>query len=101
MSAKIIDGNAASSALREGLAARVAKLKADGGPTPGLAVVLVGSDPASQVYVKSKHKRATETGMNSFEHLAGDPAGAGRHAQQGPVGAWDPGSTASAPTDRR
>ena len=69
MSAKIIDGNAASFALREGLAARVAKLKAEGGPTPGLAVVLVGADPASQVYVKSKHKRATETGMNSFEHF--------------------------------
>ncbi len=69
MTAKIIDGNAVSAALREGLAARVAKLKAEGGPTPGLAVVLVGSDPASQVYVKSKQKRAGEVGMNSFEHL--------------------------------
>jgi methylenetetrahydrofolate dehydrogenase (NADP+)/methenyltetrahydrofolate cyclohydrolase len=69
MTAQIIDGNAVSAALREGLALRIARLKADGGPTPGLAVVLVGSDPASQVYVKSKHKRATEIGMNSFEHF--------------------------------
>jgi len=69
MTAQIIDGNAVSAALREGLALRIARLKADGGPTPGLAVVLVGSDPASQVYVKSKHKRATEIGMNSFEHV--------------------------------
>ena len=69
MTAKIIDGNEVSAALREGLAARIAKMKEAGGPTPGLAVVLVGSDPASQVYVKSKHKRATEIGMNSFEHF--------------------------------
>jgi methylenetetrahydrofolate dehydrogenase (NADP+)/methenyltetrahydrofolate cyclohydrolase len=69
MSAQIIDGNAVSAALREGLAARIAEIKAAGGPTPGLAVVLVGADPASQVYVKSKHKRATEIGMNSFEHF--------------------------------
>jgi len=69
MTAKIIDGKAVSAALREGLAARIAKLKASGAPTPGLAVVLVGSDPASQVYVKSKHKHATEIGMNSFEHF--------------------------------
>jgi len=69
MTASIIDGNAVSASLREGLAARITRMKEAGGPTPGLAVVLVGSDPASQVYVKSKHKRATEIGMNSFEHF--------------------------------
>jgi methylenetetrahydrofolate dehydrogenase (NADP+)/methenyltetrahydrofolate cyclohydrolase len=72
MTAKLIDGNEVSAALREGLAARIAEIKAAGGPTPGLAVVLVGADPASQVYVKSKHKRATEIGMNSFEHFLPD-----------------------------
>jgi methylenetetrahydrofolate dehydrogenase (NADP+) / methenyltetrahydrofolate cyclohydrolase len=69
MTAKLIDGNEVSASLRAELAARIQTLKEDGGPTPGLAVVLVGSDPASQVYVKSKHKRATEIGMNSFEHF--------------------------------
>jgi methylenetetrahydrofolate dehydrogenase (NADP+)/methenyltetrahydrofolate cyclohydrolase len=69
MTAALIDGNAVSAALREGLAERIAKMKDIGGPSPGLAVVLVGADPASQVYVKSKHKRATEIGMNSFEHF--------------------------------
>ena len=69
MSAKLIDGNEVSASLRAELAARIQTLKEDGGPTPGLAVVLVGSDPASQVYVKSKNKRALEIGMNSFEHV--------------------------------
>ena len=65
---KLIDGNQVSADLRDALAARIAEIKAGGGPTPGLAVVLVGEDPASQVYVKNKHKRAVEAGMNSFEH---------------------------------
>ena len=65
---KLIDGNQVSADLRAALAARVVKLKAEGGPTPGLAVVLVGEDPASQVYVRNKNKRAVEAGMNSFEH---------------------------------
>ena len=70
---KLIDGNQVSADLRQAIAARIAEMKAKGGPTPGLAVVLVGDDPASQVYVKNKHKRAVETGMNSFEHrLAAD-----------------------------
>ncbi len=69
MTAKLIDGNEVSASLRTELASRIQMLKEDGGPTPGLAVVLVGADPASQVYVKSKHKRATEIGMNSFEHF--------------------------------
>ena len=66
--ARLIDGNQVSADLRAALAARIQALKASGGPTPGLAVVLVGEDPASQVYVSNKHKRAVEAGMNSFEH---------------------------------
>ena len=65
--AKLIDGNAVSTELRATIFQRVAALKAAGGPTPGLAVVLVGSDPASQVYVRNKKKRAIEAGMESFE----------------------------------
>lgn len=63
----IIDGKAFAANLRADIAGRVAKLKADKGITPGLAVVLVGSDPASEVYVKSKGKQTQEAGMNSYE----------------------------------
>jgi methylenetetrahydrofolate dehydrogenase (NADP+) / methenyltetrahydrofolate cyclohydrolase len=66
---QIIDGNAAAAELRAVVASRVAALKTAGGPTPGLAVVLVGADPASQVYVRNKNKRAQEVGMASFEHF--------------------------------
>lgn len=73
MSAQIIDGKAFAATVREKVAADVARLKADHGITPGLAVVLVGEDPASQVYVRNKHKQTLEAGMNSFEHkLAAD-----------------------------
>ena len=67
--AKIIDGNAVAADLRAAVATRVAELKQKHGLTPGLAVVLVGADPASQVYVRNKNKRATEVGMTSFEHF--------------------------------
>ncbi len=63
-----IDGKAFAAKLRENIAGRVAALKASKGITPGLAVVLVGEDPASQVYVKSKGKATVEAGMNSYEH---------------------------------
>ncbi|MTJ79432.1 MAG: bifunctional methylenetetrahydrofolate dehydrogenase/methenyltetrahydrofolate cyclohydrolase FolD [Telmatospirillum sp.] len=66
--AKIIDGNAVAADVRAAVAARVAALKASGAPVPGLAVVLVGEDPASQVYVRNKNKRAAEAGIASFEH---------------------------------
>jgi methylenetetrahydrofolate dehydrogenase (NADP+)/methenyltetrahydrofolate cyclohydrolase len=66
MSAKVIDGKAFAAELRERVAVEVAKLKA-GGITPGLAVVLVGEDPASQVYVRSKGKQTVEAGMHSVE----------------------------------
>ena len=68
MSAKIIDGKAFAATVREKVAAHVARLKADHGITPGLAVVLVGEDPASQVYVRSKGKQTVEAGMKSVEH---------------------------------
>jgi len=68
MTAQIIDGKAFAATVREKVAAHVARLKDDHGVTPGLAVVLVGEDPASQVYVRSKGKMTVETGMNSYEH---------------------------------
>lgn len=69
MSATIIDGKTFAAELRSRIAERVAKLKAgQGGLAPGLAVVLVGEDPASQVYVRSKGKQTIEAGMASFEH---------------------------------
>ena len=68
MTARIIDGKAAAAALRGQVGAEVAKFHAATGRAPGLAVVLVGEDPASAVYVHSKGKATTEAGMLSFEH---------------------------------
>jgi len=68
MAAEIIDGKAFAATVREKVAGHVKTLKADHGITPGLAVVLVGEDPASQVYVRSKGKQTVEVGMNSYEH---------------------------------
>ncbi len=64
----IIDGKAASARLKSSVAAAVAALKAKHGIVPGLATVLVGEDPASQVYVRNKQKTAAAVGMNSFQH---------------------------------
>ena len=73
--ATIIDGKAAAAALRARVAEAVAELAAAGGPVPGLAVVLVGEDPASEVYVRSKGRATVAAGMQSFEHkLAADTA---------------------------
>ncbi|MCF3593683.1 bifunctional methylenetetrahydrofolate dehydrogenase/methenyltetrahydrofolate cyclohydrolase FolD [Rhodobacteraceae bacterium LMO-12] len=68
MTAQIIDGKAFAATVREKVAGHVARLKQDHAITPGLAVVLVGEDPASQVYVRSKGKQTVEVGMNSYEH---------------------------------
>jgi methylenetetrahydrofolate dehydrogenase (NADP+)/methenyltetrahydrofolate cyclohydrolase len=68
MTARLIDGKTASAALKESVRAAVAGLKAKHGLVPGLATVLVGEDPASQVYVASKQKTAHELGMNSTQH---------------------------------
>ena len=74
MTATLIDGKAFAAKVREGVAAKVAQLKAQHGITPGLAVVLVGEDPASQVYVRSKGKSTVEAGMESFEFRMPDTA---------------------------
>jgi methylenetetrahydrofolate dehydrogenase (NADP+)/methenyltetrahydrofolate cyclohydrolase len=64
----IIDGKAFAAKLRAEIARKVSVLKQQHSITPGLAVVLVGEDPASQVYVRSKGKQTSEAGMNSYEH---------------------------------
>ena len=66
--ATIIDGKDFAARLRTAIAVQVAELKKAHNLTPGLAVVLVGDDPASQVYVRNKGIQAQEAGMNSFDH---------------------------------
>jgi methylenetetrahydrofolate dehydrogenase (NADP+)/methenyltetrahydrofolate cyclohydrolase len=68
VTARIIDGKEASTRLKDAITASVADLKARHGVVPGLATVLVGEDPASQVYVRSKQKTAHALGMSSFQH---------------------------------
>jgi methylenetetrahydrofolate dehydrogenase (NADP+) / methenyltetrahydrofolate cyclohydrolase len=68
MTAKVIDGKAFAAKVRAEVAAHVARLREEQGLQPGLAVVLVGEDPASQVYVRNKHASTVEVGMASFEH---------------------------------
>jgi methylenetetrahydrofolate dehydrogenase (NADP+)/methenyltetrahydrofolate cyclohydrolase len=69
--AKLIDGKAFAIGLRHRVAKGVAELVASGAPKPGLATILVGADPASQVYVRSKGKLAAELGMASFDYRLG------------------------------
>ena len=66
--AKIIDGKTLSDRIQDEVTAEVARLKAEHGLTPGLAVVLVGEDPASQIYVRSKGERSKAAGMHSVTH---------------------------------
>lgn len=68
MTANIIDGKAFAADLRSKIADAVTTLKAQHNITPGLAVVLVGDDPASHVYVRNKGKMTVEAGMNSYDH---------------------------------
>ena len=68
MSAQILDGKAVAQAVRERVAEGVRELIAAGGPKPGLATVLVGADPGSQIYVRRKNEQTAEAGMNSFHH---------------------------------
>ena len=68
MSAEIIDGKAFAERLRERVAVQAAQFEVAAGRRAGLAVVLVGEDPASQVYVRSKGKQTVACGMASFEH---------------------------------
>jgi methylenetetrahydrofolate dehydrogenase (NADP+)/methenyltetrahydrofolate cyclohydrolase len=69
MAARIIDGKAIASELRARVAGEVARVQRENGLTPGLAVVLVGNDPASQIYVRNKHKQTQDAGMASFQHM--------------------------------
>ncbi|MCE2510852.1 MAG: bifunctional methylenetetrahydrofolate dehydrogenase/methenyltetrahydrofolate cyclohydrolase FolD [Alphaproteobacteria bacterium] len=66
--AVIIDGKAFAANLRAEIAQKVSALKARGGPVPGLAVVQVGENPASQIYTRNKAKQTVEAGMQSFKH---------------------------------
>lgn len=68
MTATIIDGKSFAEGLRGRIAVHVARLKSEHGITPGLAVVIVGHDPASQVYVTNKAKQTAEVGMASFKY---------------------------------
>ena len=68
MTATVIDGKAFAAKVRAQVQAQVTLLKEVQGITPGLAVVLVGEDPASQVYVRNKHASTVEVGMASFDH---------------------------------
>ena len=72
MTAERIDGKAFAARLRERVAGAVPAFSAEMGRAPGLAVVLVGEDPASQNYVRSKNKATVEAGMASFEHRLPD-----------------------------
>ena len=69
MTAQIIEGLPVAERLQADVAAEVARLRAEHGLQPGLAVVLVGDDPASQLYVKSKGERSRAAGMHSVTHL--------------------------------
>jgi methylenetetrahydrofolate dehydrogenase (NADP+)/methenyltetrahydrofolate cyclohydrolase len=68
MSARIIDGKAVAAAVRAGVAGEVASFDAEHGRTPLLVTVIVGDDPASEVYVKGKHRACGEVGMRSLHH---------------------------------
>lgn len=72
MTADIIDGKAFAANLKDEIARKVSRLKAGHDLIPGLAVVLVGEDPASQVYVRNKNKSTLAAGMNSYEYLMND-----------------------------
>ena len=75
MTARRIDGRAAAAAVREQVAAAAAQFRSRTGRSPGLATVLVGEDPASAVYVRSKGKATAEAGMESFSHQLAETVG--------------------------
>ena len=67
MVARLIDGKARAAQLRRDVAAQAAALKARSGIVPGLCAILVGDDPASEIYVRSKGKATIDAGLASFE----------------------------------
>ena len=107
MAARIIDGKAVSARLKERVAAEAARLEAEHGIVPGLATVLVGNDPASEVYVRNKGKTAEALGFNSVTiQLPADASeaevlGAGARAERRPIGARHPGADAAAQAGAR
>jgi methylenetetrahydrofolate dehydrogenase (NADP+) / methenyltetrahydrofolate cyclohydrolase len=68
MSARVIDGKAVSAAVRERVAGEVTAFEKEAGRVPALATVIVGEDPASQVYIRNKHRACEEVGMRSVHH---------------------------------
>jgi methylenetetrahydrofolate dehydrogenase (NADP+) / methenyltetrahydrofolate cyclohydrolase len=82
--ATIIDGQAVAARLRDGVADAVAVLQARHSITPGLAVIIVGDDPASHVYVRSKGRASSAAGISSFEHRM--PADTGEDALMALIG---------------
>jgi methylenetetrahydrofolate dehydrogenase (NADP+) / methenyltetrahydrofolate cyclohydrolase len=75
VAARIIDGKAVAAAVRGRVRDEVAAFKAESGRAPTLATVLVGEDPASQIYIKGKHRACEEVGMGSVHHGLGADAG--------------------------
>src|SRR3954447_3193195 len=65
----VIDGRAVAQDVRDRVKREVEEFVSSGGPQPGLATILVGDDPASQVYVRNKHEKSREAGMQSFNHV--------------------------------
>ena len=74
MAAQLIDGKAIAQQIREEVAEEVAKMVAEGKPKPGLATVLVGENPASQVYVRMKHKACEKAGIESYAYTLPETA---------------------------
>ncbi|HWB69591.1 MAG TPA: tetrahydrofolate dehydrogenase/cyclohydrolase catalytic domain-containing protein, partial [Solirubrobacterales bacterium] len=68
MSARSIDGKAVAASVRERVASEVAEYERASGRTPALATVIVGEDPASQIYIRNKHRACEEVGMRSVHH---------------------------------
>ena len=85
--ATVIDGKATSQAVRERVAREAAAFISETGHTPGLVTILVGEDPASQVYVRSKGERCREVGMASFHDQL--PATAGQDEVESAVARWN------------
>ncbi|MBI3581449.1 MAG: bifunctional methylenetetrahydrofolate dehydrogenase/methenyltetrahydrofolate cyclohydrolase FolD [Nitrospinae bacterium] len=75
MNAKLIDGKAVAQSIKDEIKAEIEKITAGGGRAPALAVVLVGHDPASQIYVKNKRKACHAVGITSVEHLLDESTG--------------------------
>src|ERR1700753_2182990 len=68
MAARVIDGNAVAAAVRERVKVDVEAYEAESGRTPQLVTVLVGDDPASEIYIRGKHKASGEAGIRSAHH---------------------------------